>query len=412
MKLQCQVEVVNRLLNNLNIKSGGRYLKSTLALAREPKSKGDKPEYVILLFSSINKTGTKYRVKCMKQVFCKCINKGLSTLRFEDPPVDLCIKSEVTQLKCFLKLLKSCITGDVKDLKLSDISNISVTATDNIPTKLCIRDRSQFPDKGLPRTLESLQIIGLKLHNFRRDILLLRNLVVLDLSDNEIEKIPAEFGRMPNLAELILANNQLGNKPDIDWRWLFGPQITNKLKLLDLRGNKLKELPKSIWKLQKLVTLNVDNNMLSKLPSTLGRISTLRYLTLSQNELESLPCSLMHCRLEHIDICNNKFQLKKGKTECQMNSPWDMYVGSLVHLASKVVLKHKLFYAPNIIPRTLVEFLDNANMCVCGNPVVNHIFCLMEFDLKTYFNVVVFDNYRNSSVEFECYFCSPVCLSI
>lgn len=32
-------------------------------------------------------------------------------------------------------------------------------------------------------------------------------------------------GRMPNLAELVLANNQLGNKPDIDWRWLFGPQV-------------------------------------------------------------------------------------------------------------------------------------------------------------------------------------------
>lgn len=87
-----------------------------------------------------------------------------------------------------------------------------------------------------------------------------------------------------------------------------------------------------------------------------------------------------------------------------------MYVGSLVHLASKVVLKHKTFYAPNIIPWTLVDFLDNSNMCVCGNPVVNEVFYLMEFDLKTFFNVVVFDNYRNSSVEFECYFCSPVCL--
>lgn len=194
MKLQCQVDVVNRQLNTLNIRSNGRYLKSTLALAKEPKSKNDdKPEYVLLLFTSINKTGTKYRVKAIKQVFCKCLNSGLSTLRFEEPPVDLCIKSEVTQLKCFLKLLKSCISGDGKELKLN-VSSISITAVDNAPTKMVIRDRSQFPNKGFPRTLESLHMAGLKLCNFRRDILLLRNLVILDLSNNEIEKIPQEFG--------------------------------------------------------------------------------------------------------------------------------------------------------------------------------------------------------------------------
>lgn len=195
MKLQCQIEVVNRQLTNLSIRSNGRHVKSTLALAKEPKSKRDEvQEYVLLLFTSTNKTGTKYNVKAIKQVFCKCLNKGLTTLRFEEPPVDLCIKSEVTQLKCFLKLLKSCMSGDCKELKLN-VSSLSVTPVDNAPTKMVIQDRSQFPNKGLPRTLESLQMSGLKLHNFRREILLLRNLVILDLSNNEIEKIPPEFGK-------------------------------------------------------------------------------------------------------------------------------------------------------------------------------------------------------------------------
>ncbi|CAG9791076.1 unnamed protein product [Diatraea saccharalis] len=277
MKLQCQVEVVNRLHSNLNIKSNGRYVKSTLALAKQPKLKKDHgTEYVIIHFSTINKTGIKYKVSFVKQVFVKCIDKGLSTLRFEEPPVDLCIKSEATQLKCFLRLLKSCLTGNCENINLANISNISVTHKDIAPTKMIVKDRSQFPDKGLPRTLESLHIIGLKLHNFRRDILLLRNLVVLDLSDNEIEKIPPEFGRMPNLAELILVNNSLGNNSEIDWRWLLGPQIIKTLKLLDLTGNRIKSLPKSIWKLQCLVTLKIDNNSLRKLPSTLGRIGSLR----------------------------------------------------------------------------------------------------------------------------------------
>lgn len=192
MKLQCQVEVINRLHSSLNIRSNGKYLKSTLALGKEPKSD---LEYFILHFTSVNKTGTKYRAKCIKQVFVKCINEGKATIRFEEPPHDLCIKSEVIQLKCFMRLLRSVLTGDTKNLNLAPLSSLSVTHKDTAPTKLVIRDRSEFPVKGLPRTLESLYINGLNLCNFRREILLLKNLVILDLSNNAIEKLPPEFGK-------------------------------------------------------------------------------------------------------------------------------------------------------------------------------------------------------------------------
>ncbi|XP_047996065.1 leucine-rich repeat protein 1 isoform X2 [Leguminivora glycinivorella] len=291
MKLQCQVEVVNRLHNALNVRKSGKYLKSTLAIGKEPKSE---TEYFILYFSSVNKTGTKYRVKSIKQVFVKCLNEG----------------------------------------------------------------------------------------------------------------------RMPNLSELYLSNNKLGAQKDINWKWLFGPQITKSLKLLDLSSNQLTQLPKPIWKLQKLVTLKLDNNQLEKLPGPLGRIGTLRYLTISRNTLASLPCSLMQCNLEYLDISSNNFNHSLENPELKQHSPWDFYVGSLVHLSSKVVLKHKMFYAPNIIPWTLVEFLDNANMCVCGMPVVNDMyFRNKEYELKDFFRVVVFDNNRSSTVAFECYYCSPRCFS-
>lgn len=192
MKLQCQVEIVNRLHSSLNIRSNGKYVKSTLALGKEPKREAD---YFIIHFSSVNKTGTKYSVKRLKQVFSRCLNEGKTTLRFEEPPHDLCVKSEPIQLKCFMRLLKSCITGDAKNIKIAPLASLSVTHNDNAPTKLIIRDRSDFPIKGLPRTLESLYINGLKLCNFRRDILLLKQLTVLDLSNNVIEKLPAEFGK-------------------------------------------------------------------------------------------------------------------------------------------------------------------------------------------------------------------------
>lgn len=192
MKLQCQVERINRTLLCLNMRNSHKYVHATLALGKEPKSEND---FFILFFSTTNKTGTKYRLKSnLKQVFIRCINEGKSTISFEDPPHDLYIRSEAIQLKCFMRLLKSCLSGNANALQLSSLSSLNVTAIENAPTKLVIEDRSQFPKKGLPRTLKSLYINGIKMCNFRREVLLLKHLTVLDLSNNEIEKLPAEFG--------------------------------------------------------------------------------------------------------------------------------------------------------------------------------------------------------------------------
>lgn len=32
---------------------------------------------------------------------------------------------------------------------------------------------------------------------------------------------------MKNLRELYLSKNALGKNGDVDWRWLFGPQVSN-----------------------------------------------------------------------------------------------------------------------------------------------------------------------------------------
>ncbi|KAF9422465.1 hypothetical protein HW555_001863 [Spodoptera exigua] len=407
MKLHCQIEVINRLHSSLNIRSSGKYLKSTLALIKEPKNE---TEYSLLLFSTVNKTGTKYRVKSVKQMFVKFVNEGKATIRFEEPPHDLCIKCEHIQLKCFVKLLRSCITGDTKTIHLAKLSSVAVTHKET-PTKLVIRDRSGFPIKGFPRTLENLSISGLNICNFRRDILLLKQLVVLDLSNNAIVAIPPELGNMPNLAELHLANNQLGVKGKIDWRWLLGQQIKNRLKLLDVSGNELRYLPKSIWKVQSLVTLKLDKNLLEYLPNTIGRMNNLRYLTIAQNNLISLPCSMLQCHLDYIDLSDNK--LDDGgtaKSEMLKNNPWEMFVASLVDLAARVVIKQKMPYTSDIIPWTLVEYLDDANTCICGEPVLSKDhYSYREFQLKDYSRVVVSNNNRKNTVSFLCYYCSPKC---
>lgn len=117
----------------------------------------------------------------------------------------------------------------------------------------------------------------------------------------------------------------------------------------------------------------------------------------------------MQCHLEQLDISSNKFMYNTFPNKQNIPTLKNFYMGSLVNIASKVVLKHKLFYDRKTIPWTLVEFLDNANMCICGTPVVDTVFVKKEFDLKDYFRIVVCDA-RSSRVDFECYFCSPVCI--
>lgn len=116
----------------------------------------------------------------------------------------------------------------------------------------------------------------------------------------------------------------------------------------------------------------------------------------------------MQCRLEQLDISSNKFIYHTFPNNENIKTSKKFCLGNLVNIASKVVLKHKLFYSPSTIPQTLVEFLDNANMCICGTPVVDTVFVKKDYDLKEYFRTVVCDTH-SSRVDFECYFCSPAC---
>lgn len=118
----------------------------------------------------------------------------------------------------------------------------------------------------------------------------------------------------------------------------------------------------------------------------------------------------MQCNLEYIDLSSNNFVQHGGGKKTADTKPWDFYVNSLLHISAKVVLNNKFFYASNIIPWTLVDFLDNANMCICGKPVLNDsYFVIKEYQLKDLYRVVVFNNNNTCAIGFECFFCSPKC---
>lgn len=90
---------------------------------------------------------------------------------------------------------------------------------------------------------------------------------------------------------------------------------------------------------------------------------------------------------------------------------WNYNAGTLVHLASEVALKQKIYYGPNIIPYTLVEFLDNVNVCMCGKLAVDEkLYFKKLYNMEDYKVVIFDDNNTNNVVGFDCYYCSVACM--
>ena len=87
-------------------------------------------------------------------------------------------------------------------------------------------------------------------------------LVVLDLSKNDLKKLPKELFKL------------------------------SSIEFLDLSDNLLKEIPPDIGKLRKLKYLRLDDNLLTELPPEIGDCKNLKTLNLEGNKIEWLPLEL------------------------------------------------------------------------------------------------------------------------
>jgi hypothetical protein len=114
----------------------------------------------------------------------------------------------------------------------------------------------------------------------------INNIALLSLSYNRrklTKIIPEIFKVFTDLIILELTNNQLTELP---------PEIGNltKLKYLDLYNNNLKELPKEIGELKNLENLSLkENYFFKKLPIEIGQLENLKKLDISWTILEKLP---------------------------------------------------------------------------------------------------------------------------
>ncbi|KAK4252499.1 hypothetical protein QN277_014492 [Acacia crassicarpa] len=139
-----------------------------------------------------------------------------------------------------------------------------------------------------------------RLKTFPDEILDLdRSVRTLDLRHNRIVDVPLEMGKLINLQRLVLADNLIESLS-------VHLGKLQSLKIMILDGNRITSLPDELGQLVKLEQVSISGNLLTCLPVTIGSLRSLTLLNVSNNKLKSLPESIGSCfSLEELQANEN-----------------------------------------------------------------------------------------------------------
>lgn len=151
----------------------------------------------------------------------------------------------------------------------------------------------------------------------------LRNLRVLDVSDNQLQSLPAELGNLNELNTINVSCNRLKILPaDLC--------TCPKLAVLNASHNELSSFPDEFFvdgRLPVLSTLSASENMIEELQGSICNLPSLKILDLSSNKLSELPFELADCpKLKEIHFKGNKLldkRLEKMLNGCQTKAILD-----------------------------------------------------------------------------------------
>lgn len=99
----------------------------------------------------------------------------------------------------------------------------------------------------------------------------------LDLSNQNLTKVPDSIFNQTNLQELNVSHNKLTGSLQAEIRHL------QNLQVLNISNNQLTGVPAEVGQLSKLEVLDLSNNQLTGLPYELGNLKNLKTLNISGN---------------------------------------------------------------------------------------------------------------------------------
>jgi hypothetical protein len=130
---------------------------------------------------------------------------------------------------------------------------------------------------------------------------LAETLEILDLSGNELSRLPDDLPRLHRLRIIFCSDNRFATLPAVLGQC---PQ----LEMIGFKANQIRHVPAAALP-PKLRWLILTDNQLEELPAELGNCSELQKLMLAGNRLRTLPASMANCRkLELVRIAANQLQ--------------------------------------------------------------------------------------------------------
>ncbi|XP_053701549.1 leucine-rich repeat protein 1 [Synchiropus splendidus] len=409
MKLQCDVEVVHRMLPTYGMKSRGKGTRAVLSIGKHLDKKGERSNVYMMICTAKDRAGSKYKLKDnIERFFTFFVDEGKATVRLKEPAIDVCLsKADVNSLKNFLSAARLADKGsDTSSLPLSTLTPVRARDVEQPKKKLSIVSKKDYPlTSNFPYSLEQLTVSYCRLSRVDMRMLSLKALRKLDLSYNHITKLPATIGDLSCLSELVLHHNHLEAFSEA----LCLSTLQQTLQRLDLSQNRLRYLPAQFCQLRELVDFKVDDNQLLCLPFHIGRLSKLRFLSAAHNQLSVLPGDFRKLTLENLDLFGNPF-VQPNPLDHTMRLTFPL---SLQELASRAVGNLRLAHGPDVIPAHLCRDLEVAKLCDCKRFCISfYIKTTMNMNLHEVSNTVVLvDDMGGTDAPVQKYFCSLSCYS-
>ncbi|MDD2371471.1 MAG: leucine-rich repeat domain-containing protein [Firmicutes bacterium] len=155
-----------------------------------------------------------------------------------------------------------------QNLRTEICLNLNKTETDTITTSEAEEVRSLVLNAKGIKSIEGLDIFT--------------NLLLLDLSENEIKEIPKDMSKLQSLRILIINDNQISELGS-------GIMSLTKLEVLAANGNKINDLPSDIGNFDKLEQLQLQGNLITSLPKEISGLKALELFILEGNLIKELP---------------------------------------------------------------------------------------------------------------------------
>lgn len=147
-----------------------------------------------------------------------------------------------------------------------------------------------------PESSNTLDLSNKGLTKVGPDIYNKTNTTVLILSNNNIQSLPSEMGKMTKLETFKIDHNRLDGS-------LIGEIRMMPLVALDVSNNNMTGMPAEIGQLNKLQTLNYSYNHITGLPNELANLkNTLKELNLTGNPLSQDTINKLKSELPNTTI--------------------------------------------------------------------------------------------------------------